>query len=89
MLKKKFEDICNRQVEREGYSSNLYLAMASWAETNGLSGVAGWLYTQAVEEESSVQVIIDKLRLGGKNSLYQFDRDIMDLRTPAGEGQTT
>ena len=50
MLKKKVEDICNRQIEREGYSSNLYLAMASWAETNGFSGVASWLYAQADEE---------------------------------------
>jgi ferritin len=50
MLKKKIEDICNRQIEREGYSSNLYLAMAAWAETNGFSGVAGWLYSQADEE---------------------------------------
>jgi ferritin len=160
MLKKKVEDLCNRQVEREGYSSNLYLAMASWAETNGLAGVAGWLYAQAeeekvhmlkfvkyinerggkavipaykkppedykdlmelfdevlkherfisesindivelslaekdystnnflqwfvaeqVEEESSVQTIVDKLRLGGKNIIYQMDRDIMRLR---------
>jgi ferritin len=168
MLKKKVEDICNRQVEREGYSSNLYLAMASWAETNGLAGVADWLYAQAgeeklhmlkfiryinerggkavmpafkkpptdfknveelfkevlkheqfvtssineivdvtfsekdfntqnflqwfvteqVEEEASVQVILDKLKLGGKNSLYQFDRDIMSLRATAATGQT-
>ncbi len=43
MLKKKVEDLCNRQVEREGYSSNLYLAMASWAEVNGLPGFAAWL----------------------------------------------
>ncbi len=50
MLKKKVEDICNRQIEREGYSSNLYLAMASWAETNGFSGVGAWLYAQADEE---------------------------------------
>jgi ferritin len=50
MLKKKIEDICNRQIEREGYSSNLYLAMAAWAETNGFNGVAGWLYSQADEE---------------------------------------
>jgi ferritin len=50
MLIKKVEDICNRQIEREGYSSNLYLAMASWAETNGFSGVAAWLYAQADEE---------------------------------------
>jgi len=80
MLKKKFEDICNRQVEKEGYSSNLYLTMASWAETNDLAGLAGRLYEQA---------IIDKLRLGGKNPLYQFDRDIMSFRTPVGEVQTT
>jgi len=50
MLNKKVEDICNRQVEREGYSSNLYLAMASWAENNGLPGIADWLYAQAEEE---------------------------------------
>lgn len=164
MLKKKVEDICNRQVEREGYSSNLYLAMASWAETKGLAGVAQWLYTQAEEEkmhmlkfikyinerggkaeipsfkkppetfksvedlfrevlkheqfvtssineivalaltekdfnthnflqwfvteqdeeEASAQAIIDKLSIGGKNNLYQFDRDIMSLRAKPG-----
>lgn len=50
MLNKKIEDICNRQVEREGYSSNLYLAMASWAETSGLAGIARWLYVQSDEE---------------------------------------
>jgi ferritin len=50
MFNKKVEDICNRQIEREGYSSNLYLAMASWAENNGLPGIAGWLYAQAEEE---------------------------------------
>jgi ferritin len=169
MLKKKVEAICNRQVEREGYSSYLYLAMASWAEVNGLAGVAGWLYAQAeeeklhmlkfiryinerggkaiipafqkppadfkdvesmfkevlkheqfvtasineivdltltekdfnthnflqwfvmeqVEEEGSAQAIIDKLSLGGKNNLYQFDRDILSLRAQPGQDQTT
>ena len=164
MLNKKVEDICNRQVEREGYSSILYLAMASWAEVNGFAGVAEWLYAQAeeeklhmlkfikyinerggkavlpafkkppadyknvqemfkevlkheefvtasineivaltlqekdfnthnflqwfvleqVEEEASARAILDKLNLVGKNNLYQFDRDIMSLRTPAG-----
>ncbi len=168
MLKKKIEDICNRQVEREAYSSNLYLAMASWAETSGFSGVAAWLYSQAeeervhmlkffkyinerggkaimsalkeppsdfksveqvfddvlkheefitasineivaltldekdynthnflqwfvmeqVEEETSVRTIIDKVRLVGKNNLYEFDRDIISLRTPPDGGQT-
>jgi ferritin len=168
MIKKKIEDICNRQIEREGYSSNLYLSMASWAETNGFSGVAAWLYTQAdeerihflkfikyvnerggkavipalkkpetdfksveevfrdvlkheefitesineivaltleekdynthnflqwfvfeqVEEEASVRTILDKVRLVGNNNMYQFDRDILSLRTPAANAQS-
>jgi ferritin len=50
MLTKKVEEFCNRQIEREGYSSNLYLSMASWAENKGLAGVASWLYVQADEE---------------------------------------
>ncbi len=50
MLTKKVEEFCNRQIEREGYSSNLYLAMASWAENKGLAGVASWLYVQSDEE---------------------------------------
>ncbi len=50
MLTKKVEDICNRQIEREGYSSSLYLAMASWAENKGMPGIAAWLYAQAEEE---------------------------------------
>ena len=161
MLKKKVEDICNRQIEREGYSSNLYLAMAVWAETKGFPGTAGWLYAQAdeerehmlklikfvndrggkaivpafgkppvefesvqslfeevlkheefitasinemveltlaekdyttnnflqwyvaeqIEEESSANAIFDKLRLGGKQFLYPFDRDLLNSRT--------
>lgn len=167
MLNKKIEDICNRQVEREGYSSSLYLAMASWAETNGYSGVAAWLYIQSdeerlhmlkfikyinerdgnavmpalkkppdkfkniedlfsevlkheefvtasineivaltleqkdfnthnflqwfvmeqVEEEASARLILDKIKLLGKNNYYQFDRDILSLRSQAAGTQ--
>jgi ferritin len=167
MLKKNIEDICNRQVEREGYSSNLYIAMASWAEINGYSGIAAWLYGQSdeerihmlkfikyvnerggkavmpalkkpsteyksvedvfkevlkheefvtasineivaltldekdfnthnflqwfvmeqVEEEASAKAILDKMRLVGKNNMYEFDRDILSLRKPATNAQ--
>ena len=50
MLPKKVEEILNVQVEKEDYSSQLYLAMASWAENKGMEGVAGWLYAQSEEE---------------------------------------
>lgn len=50
MLPKKVEEILNRQIEREDYSSQLYLAMASWAENKGFEGVSEWLYAQSEEE---------------------------------------
>lgn len=50
MLSKKVEDILNVQVDKEGYSSHLYLSMAVWAETEGFNGIAEWLYAQAEEE---------------------------------------
>jgi len=160
-MNKKIEELLNRQIEREGYSSNLYLAMASWAENKGFPGVASWLYVQSdeermhllkfikyvnerggkavipeikkppidyknikelfkevlkhekfitgsineitsatfeekdfntynflqwflaeqVEEEASVQTIIDKLNLISPDNFYEFDRDILQLRS--------
>ena len=160
MLTKKVEKILNEQIVKEGYSSNLYLAMASWADTEGYAGIAQWLFAQAeeelmhmmkfvyfinergghaiipafeqppakfdgikklfdqvleheryitgsineivalaikendfatqnwiqwfiteqIEEEASVQSIIDKLNLLGEKNMYLFDRDIMSLR---------
>ena len=50
MLPKKVEDILNLQIDKEDYSSQLYLSMASWAENQGFEGVAAWLYAQAEEE---------------------------------------
>ncbi len=160
MLKQKVEKIINDQIQKEAYSSFLYLSMACWADNQGMPGISEWLFEQAeeekthmlkfiqyvnerggktvipaieqapsnwkdvfvmfnevlahekyisesinevlamaikendfatqnwiqwfvteqVEEESSVQLVIDKLNMVGKSNLYLFDRDIMDLR---------
>jgi ferritin len=69
MLTKKVEEFCNRQIEREGYSSNLYLAMASWAENKGLAGVASWLYVQADEERLHMLKFIKYLNERGGTAL--------------------
>jgi ferritin len=58
MLTKKVEKILNEQVEKEGYSSHLYLAMASWAENSGFKGIADWLYAQAEEERMHMLKLI-------------------------------
>jgi len=159
----KVETALNQQVEKECYSSQLYLSMAVWAENKGFGGIAKWLYAQAeeermhmlkfihyinerggsaviseikkppfefnnvkdlfkevlkheqfisksindivgicfeekdfttqsyiqwfvneqIEEEASVRGINDKLAMLDNDNLYIFDRDIMQLRTPA------
>lgn len=161
MLPSKIEELLNAQIEKECYSSQLYLAMASWAENQGLSGISQWLYAQSdeerdhmlrlihyvndrggkamigaikkppmeypgihelfddvmnheqfitasindiveacakerdytthnwlqwfvseqIEEEDSVQAILDKLKLVGDHHLYMFDRDILNMRS--------
>jgi ferritin len=82
MLKKKVEDICNRQIEREGYSSNLYLSMASWAETNGYSGVAAWLYTQSNEERLHMLKFIKYVNeRGGKAVMPSFNKPPADFQS--------
>lgn len=160
MLKKRIEEVLNEQLKKEAYASQLYLSMASWAETEGFDGIAEWFYAQAeeervhmmkfvrfinerggkaiipkveeppkdfpgikeafeasldhekmvtdsiheivnmaiedkdyatnhwlqwfveeqMEEEASVQSIIDKLNMVGDKNIYIFDRDIMNMR---------
>jgi ferritin len=58
MLPKKVEEILNVQIEKEDYSAQLYLSMASWAENNGFEGVSGWLYAQAEEEREHMLKLV-------------------------------
>jgi ferritin len=50
MLTKKINQLLNKQIELEGESSNVYLAMASWAEVHGFEGVSKFLYHHSDEE---------------------------------------
>ena len=82
MLHKKVEAICNRQVEREGYSSNLYLAMAAWAENNGLAGIASWLYVQADEERLHMLKFIKYINeRGGKAIIPAFKKPAAEYKS--------
>lgn len=44
------EAALNEQIQKEASSSQFYLAMASWAETQGLSGTAKFMYMHSDEE---------------------------------------
>lgn len=50
MLSKNIEEALNQQIKIEAESSQVYLAMASWAETQGFEGVASFMYMHSDEE---------------------------------------
>ena len=59
MLSKTMEEALNRQVNRELYSSYLYLGMSAYFETVNLKGFAGWMKIQADEERSHAMKIYE------------------------------
>ncbi|MFH2095447.1 MAG: ferritin [Bacteroidota bacterium] len=89
MLTKKIEKILNEQVEKEGYSSNLYLAMASWAEGSGLEGISQWLYAQAEEEKMHMLKFVAYINeRGGKAIIPAFKKppaEFKDIKTMFAE----
>jgi ferritin len=50
MLSKNIEAALNQQIRIEAESSQVYLAMAVWAEVKGLEGIASFMYDQSDEE---------------------------------------
>lgn len=49
-MNKTVEKALNDQIAKEASSSQFYLAMASWAEGNGLNGTAKFMYKHSDEE---------------------------------------
>jgi ferritin len=66
-------------------SINEIVALATSEKDFALLNWIQWFVSEQVEEESSVQAIIDKLNLIGKNNLYMFDRDIMSMRSEGAD----
>src|SRR5436189_2068177 len=58
MLSPQLSKSLNKQIELEGFSSQYYLSMASWAETQGLNGVSTFLYHHADEERMHMLKLI-------------------------------
>lgn len=52
MLTNRIEEALNKQIRIEGESSQIYLSMASWAEVQGLEGIAQFMYNQSDEERT-------------------------------------
>jgi ferritin len=59
MLKEKIEKALNEQINRELYSSYLYLSMCAYVQTLGLPGAANWMKVQAKEELTHANKFFD------------------------------
>ena len=67
MLKQIIEDALNKQIKVEAESSQIHLAMASWAETEGLGGTAQFLYKHSDEERMHMLKLVQYVNeRGGK-----------------------
>jgi len=69
MLSPKVTTALNKQIELEASSSQYYLAMASWAETQGLNGISAFLYTHADEERMHMLKLIKFVNERGGHGL--------------------
>ncbi len=61
MIKEIIENTINEQIEREMYSSNLYLAMSAYYHSINLPGFANWMRIQAQEEMFHAMKFFDYL----------------------------
>lgn len=59
MLSQTMIDKLNKQINLEYYSSNMYLQMASWCESQGLDGCNNFLRRHAHEEMEHMQRLFD------------------------------
>ena len=70
MISKAMQDAFNAQINKEMFSSYLYLSMAAYFENTGLPGAAKWMYVQSGEEtEHAMKLFAHLIDRGGKVSL--------------------
>jgi ferritin len=65
MLGKKLEDAINEQINKELYSSYLYLSMSAYCEAENLPGFAHWTRAQAQEEVGHAMRFFDYVNARG------------------------
>lgn len=70
MISKKMQDAINVQINKELFSSYLYLSMAAYFENTGLPGAAKWMVVQSGEEtEHAMKLFGHLIDRDGKVSL--------------------
>jgi len=82
MFDKKLENAFNDQINAELQSAYLYLAMASWFDSQSLPGMAGWMRMQAREEVMHAMKFYDFVQERGGRVI------LTALETPQAEWES-
>jgi len=77
MLSTEMEKALNAQITVEAESSQVYLSMASWAETQGFEGVAAFMYAHSDEERMHMLKLVKYINERGGHA------KISSLKAPA------
>jgi ferritin len=76
-------DAINRQIQKEMYSSNLYLSMSAYYASKNLSGFAKWMELQAAEEMTHAMKFFHfLLQRGGKPEISAISAPQIDWNSP-------
>jgi ferritin len=74
MINKTMQDAINEQINKELYSSYLYLSMAAYFEDKNLPGFAHWMRVQEAEEREHAMKLYDFIQeRGGRVLLKAID----------------
>ena len=79
MLSPTIQKALNKQVTLEAASSQVYLAMASWSETQGFEGISQFMYSHSDEERQHMLKLIKFINERGGHAI------VSDLKAPPVE----
>lgn len=82
MLSNTIAAALNNQIRVEAESSQIYLSMASWSETQGLDGISKFMYTQSDEERMHMLKLVKYINERGGHAL------VTELAAPKSNFQT-
>ncbi len=82
MLDKKVSELLNDQINKELYSSYLYLDFSIYYQEEGLDGFANWYKIQAQEERDHAMLFLEYMQNNGEHiTLTQVDTPDKECKT--------
>lgn len=79
MLSEKMQTALNEQIRMEAESSQIYLAMASWAEIKGFEGISTFMFKQSDEERQHMLKLLKYVnQRGGQAVISALDEPRLD-----------